>query len=614
MDRQRALFEPSQLSTKTSWTPPESLPQIRGRFKRIGFDKETTGKNKFTDSSVGTAISTPDGKRYYLPTGHRGGGNLDRGLVRRWAQAELRDIELVGLNIGFDSEMSLGEGVDLEAQGCTLRDVGHSAALLNEQRYAGFSLNDLGIEYVGRGKKELTVPPEDIHKVHSSLVGPYAEEDAALALDIAEKQDPMLEAEDLMKVQQLENELIWANNHMERNGARIDRPKLERWVEESKQRYGDLILDIWRATKIRVNPNSPDDLSKLFKHLGIRNDNLTAGGDESFTKEILSKIDDPVVKMALKARQINSIKSKYLDKYLKRLDSNNILRFKLYQLRAGEEDFGTITGRYSSADINIQQVFKVENQIEQFGDEYIVRELFIPDEGFDFFSGDASQIEFRLFAHYSGSRRLIDAYRNNPKMDFHQLVADMLNQIRNHAKHNNFGKLYGMGLRKLARRLGMPCTCGCPDKFAWDETRHAAGCPMIKAIAIAHEYDSQFPEARRLMNTAMRLAEQRGYVRTLLGRRRRYPTRENLHSALNAVIQGSAADVFKLKVIQLYRNMKTIGIHKMRFPVHDEETGDVEKSETAHRRLREFFNDSVYPLEVPVLWDVEIGSDWRACA
>lgn len=612
---QQPLFDVSKLSVKGDWVPPQSLPVLRGKYKSIGLDVESSGKDKFKDTTCGIAVYTPDGKKYYIPHGHLGGGNLDADLVSRWGQAELRDLQIINLNTGFDAELLKKPlNIDLEEQGCTLRDVAHSAALLNENRYAGFNLDSLGHEYVGRGKRKIDIPPEDFHKVHSSLVGPYAEDDAELAFAINEAQKPLLEKEDLVKVLELEDELIWVNNHMERSGARLDRRKLEGWVKQSKERYGNLILDIWRITGVRVNPNSSDDLAKLFRQQGLSMPEVTADGQ--WTKKYLAKIAEKntVVKMALQARQIDSLKSKYLDKYLKRLDKDDIMRFHLYQLRAGDEDFGTVSGRYSSANVNVQQVFKCERQIEEFGDEYIIRELFIPDDGFDMFSGDASQIEFRLFAHYSGSQRLIGEYQRDPMKDFHQMVADMLGQSRTKAKGNNFGKLYGMGRKKLARQLGLSCVCGCPDKYAWDNTRHDTACPMIKANELADEYDSKFPEAKRLMNTAMRLAEQRGYVRTLLGRRRRYPERENLHSALNAVIQGSAADVFKLKILQLYKERKTIGIHKLRMPVHDEEVGDIMRGEQPRKRLQEAFAESVIDLKVPVLWDLEFGPNWRSCA
>lgn len=614
MSSQQLLFKPEDLAQRGAWRPPESLPVLQGKFTKVGFDCEATGKDKHRDLPAGYAIHCPDGCSLYLPKRHLGGGNLDGDLVDRWMRTELRGITLVGLNIGYDAELTCRDGIDLEAMGCKLRDVAHAAALLNENRYGGFNLEALGQEYVGRGKEKCPIPKNLIHRVHSSLVGAYAEGDARLSLDVDEAQQPQIADQGLERVQALEDELIWVNNHMERNGARLDRPKLERWCREARQRFGDTILEIYRLTGMKVNPNSGPDLVRLFKKLQIENPHKTAGGDESFTAEYLKTLSHPVVKLVLQARQMDSLRSKYLDKYLKHLGGGEVLRFSLYQLRAGDEDYGTVSGRYSSANVNIQQVFKAEKQEETFGGEYLIRELFIPDDGFDFFAGDASQIEFRLFAHYSGSKNLVQAYREDPWKDFHELVAQMLGQKRSEAKHNNFGKIYGMGRAKTARRLGMACTCGCPDYDFWNNDNHATGCPAIKANEVIDRYDSTFPEAKRLLNKASKLAGERGYVRTILGRRARFPEKERLHSALNRIIQGSAADLFKLKLLRLYRERKTTGIHKLRLPVHDEEAGDLERGDEPRRRLEDCFQTQELELSVPILWDLAYGENWRQCA
>jgi DNA polymerase-1 len=312
-----------------------------------------------------------------------------------------------------------------------------------------------------------------------------------------------------------------------------------------------------------------------------------------------------------------SILTKYLKKYLNLLDHNNVLRYQLHQLRSDE--YGTVTGRYASSGgvkkkgINVQQVMKVESQLEEYDiASWIIRELFIPDEGKVYVSADASQIEFRWFAHYSESQKLISEYCNDPTMDFHQLVANMLGQKRKDAKHNNFGKLYTMGIPKLARKLGLQCDCGCRVDDQWRKANHRAECKMQKAFEISKEYDAKFPEAQALSQKAMRIAKNRGYVRTIMGRRRRYPTGERLHSALNAIIQGTAADTLKVKLLEVYNNRRTLGI-TLRATVHDELDGDIENP-TKSREFKELLDapDSRIPCRVPLLWDVETGPNWRA--
>jgi DNA polymerase I-like protein with 3'-5' exonuclease and polymerase domains len=602
------------------WTPPESLPEL-GQFSKVSLDVESTGKQKFRDLPVGIAIKTPKGK-YYLPFGHGEGGNLDQNLVRRWAQRELRGKRICNLNTGFDAELMRNWGVDLEEQGCSLHDVGHSAALLNENRYSGFSLDSLGKEYAGRGKTECPVPPQDIHRVHSSMVGGYAEDDAELAWDIDEAQAPLLEKDELGAVTSLEDRLIWANNHIERNGARLDRQKLISWREQNRLIYQDAIIGIFNQTGIKMNPNARVSWESLFGKLGI-DCPTDLGGNETFDAEHIKAVKNDLVQAAFRAKRVDSVYSKYLDKYFKLLKGGDIARFQLHQLRGDE--FGTVTGRYSSANFNVQQVMKVEKQIEDMGDEFIIRELFIPDDGFEFFGCDASQIEFRLFAHYANDAGLIRAYNDDPDIDFHLLVTKLMNPgvydpgvlkaLRKHMKHNNFGVLYGMGRAKLARRLGLECVCGCDEhKGFWDNKNHADGCPAIKANDIMDEYHAKFPAAKRLMNQAMQVAERRGFVKTILGRRRRYPDGQHLHSALNAVIQGSAADVFKLMLDLLYRERSTIGIHKLRMPVHDEQTGDVPPCPIVKGRLVECFRTPVVETRVPITWDMSFGRNWKECA
>lgn len=613
------MFSPAQMGQTMAWTAPDSLPEL-GQVSTVALDCETTGNKKFKDVPVGIGIASAKG-RHYLPFGHKGGGNLDPHLVRRWAQRELRGKRIVNLNVGFDAEQMLNWGVDLEAQACTLHDIGHSAALLNENRYSGFSLDSLGKEYVGRGKTECPVPPREIHEAHASLVGAYGEDDAQLALDVDSAQLPLLERDELQAVTQLEDALIWANNYIERCGARMDRPKLLDWKRQNREIFQDAIIQVYNATGLKVNPNARNSWEDLFERLGIEKP-TDDGGNVTFDAAHVKAVDHELVQKVFRAKRIDSVHSKYLDKYLKAIGAGDILRFQLHQLRGDE--YGTVTGRYSSANVNIQQVMKVEKQVEDLGDEFIIRELFIPDDGMDFFGCDASQIEFRLFAHYANDPGLIDAYNNDPDVDFHLLVTMLMNPgvtdekvlkgLRKHMKHNNFGVLYGMGREKLAVRLGLPCCCPTVPRRFWDNDKHETGCPARKANDIMDEYHRKFKPAKRLMNQAMDIASQRGFVKTILGRRRRYPDGERLHSALNAVIQGSAADIFKLKLLQLYRERNTIGIHKLRMPVHDEQTGDIPPCPNVRARLVECFNEPVVKTRVPIMWDFATGRNWRECA
>jgi DNA polymerase-1 len=566
---------------------------------------------------AGLSVCTPDKKKYFFPVGFRGGGNLDENSIRRWAKRELAGRHLAILNAKGDNEVCLNWGLDFESIGVTLHDPAFKAALIDENRRK-FNLNILLEELCGRTKADIPGAKADISDMAASEVGGYAEQDAEDHLDVELAQEAEIAKQDLGRVVDLEDSLIYATSAMERKAALIDRPKLERWVREVELAHQSAILELHRTTGLKINPNSGKDLAKLFNFLNLpiptREEEL--GGGETFEEEYLSKVTHPSIRMVITARKLHSLNTKYLKKYLKLLDYNNILRYNLHQLRGDE--FGTVTGRFASAapregGCNIQQVMKVESQLEEEAiSNWIVRELFIPEDGLKYVSADASQIEFRWFAHYSKSERLIREYNEDPTMDFHQLVANMLGQKRKDAKHSNFGKLYTMGVPKLARKLGLGCNCGCAPNEQWSRANHGKECPILKAFIVSREYDERFPEAQALSKDAMKVAKNRGYVRTVMGRRRRYPTGERLHSALNAIIQGTAADTLKVKLLETYRNRKTLNI-ELRATVHDELDGDIHPDPIYSKRFKELLEapDSRIPSRIPLLWDVETGKNWR---
>jgi DNA polymerase-1 len=607
----RSLF--SGCYEDSGWRAPIELPDFSAYPKeaKFGYDTETTSKDPHSAKVVGLAICTPDLKRYYLPFGHRGGGNLDENTILRWAKANLAERHLSILNAKYDVHVSYRWGLDFEQLGTKVHDPAFKAALLDESRRR-FNLNLLSQDILGLSKEDTKGEKSDIADMSASEVGAYAEQDAFLHRELDVVQQVEIDKQELTDVCELEDQLIYSTCAMERAGARIDRAKLERWVREVDLAHQTAILKLHAETGLKINPNSGIDMKKLFDffHLEYPRREEELGGEVTFEEEYLGKESHPMVRVCIAARKLHSLNTKYLKKYLKLLDGNNILRYDLHQLRNSE--YGTVTGRYASANVNIQQVMKVESQLEEeYISKWIVRELFIPDEGSTYISADASQIEFRWFAHYSKSTRLIFEYNSDPTTDFHQLVADMLGQKRKDAKHNNFGKLYAMGIPKLARKLGYGCLCGCPVEEQWRGTSHKQSCRIHKAFKLSKQYDERFPEAAALSKKAMNTAKSRGYVRTIMGRRRRYPTGERLHSALNAVIQGTAADTLKIKLLETYNNRKFLTI-KLRATVHDELDGDLQDA-SKKKEFKELLEapDSRIRCRVPLLWDVRVGNNWK---
>jgi DNA polymerase-1 len=225
---------------------------------------------------------------------------------------------------------------------------------------------------------------------------------------------------------------------------------------------------------------------------------------------------------------------------------------------------------------------------------------------------DAKQIEYRLFGHYANSPAINERYRRNPETDFHEIVQEMIRPFRaidrQDAKNVNFAKLYGSAAAKLSRMLNIS---------------------VEEAQELINIYDAAIPEARDLMKKAMSLVKARGYVKTILGRKARFKKvkgpawynpdiiieeYDRIYSALNRAIQGSAADIMKMKLLEVYNNRKLLDFH-MFFTVHDDVNGDVGSVEAA-KKLEELLNEQIAELKlrIPILWDVSVGENWAEAA
>lgn len=609
---QQSLFSEldKERRSKMTWRP-EAPPCLDG-IDDIQVDCETTGLQWWAgDLPIGIAIRYGD-KSQYLPWGHLGGGNLDEAVVKRWAKCELRGKHITNLNTRFDIHQLFQWGVDIESQGCTVSDVGHYAALLDDRRHR-FSLENLAKDFLeeGRGKVKLTSGGEilDVTKMaeyHAGEVEAYAREDVNLVVDLRTVMWPQLDEQELQRVRQLEDDVIFPVCEMERNAAPVDMEKLKVWVRLSEQKYNQYNRKLKSLTGMDINVESRKDMARLFKQLNLDTAELplTDKGMPSFAADVLENYDHEVIKLVLSTRRLGSLRDKYLLPYWKTAqDTNGKLMYALHQLRT--DDYGTVRGRFSSSQIltkpkvgiNGQQVPAVEKQQERFGNEFIIRELFIPEEGQLLLSADAAQIEYRLFAHYANSPKILEKYDADPTVSFHKIIMKMVEPFKAGIKYKsvknlNFAKIYGAGKDKMALMLGL-------DRQESD---------MFVNI-----YDRMFPEVPKLLYLASEMAKLRGYVFTLLGRRARFKRTDRLYSALNAVIQGTAADIMKKKLVELFRERKILNF-KMRITVHDEVVGDV-PDEASARRCLELLNDQSFPqLKVPILWVCTIGKNWAECA
>lgn len=601
MPSQTQLFDTQSgdIPKDIRWELPNLSPA-----KRISLDTETTGLAIWgKDKPVGISVCTEDYYSWYIPFGHQQGFNYDLTKVQEWAKDNLRDKDIDLANAKFDFNMLLKVGVDLESTHNRLHDVMHPPALLNPNRQ-DLDLDSLSERDLGKHKVHIgDLKKFPIHERDSAAVWWYACYDAKLTRELADHYAPLIEEKELQQVLDLEDALIFCVASMEREGCYLDTEKLIAWQKMAQTRYLKAVMDIYRLTGFRVEPTKPSDLAKLFNHLKIEYD-ITPTGQPSFTLEFLKAHSDiEPVKLAYEAKQLYSLNSKFLTPYANKVDSDGKIRYSLNQLKAVDNDGskGAISGRFSASSggaavngINPQQVFSDEKQdkIDCISD-FTIRDLFIPANGF-WLSADARQIEFRFFAHYSKSPRLLRAYDENPLVDFHAYVAEKIFKTERNKilKNMNFSKIYGVGIQKLADMY-----LKCSYEEAKEKSKH---------------YDREFPEASALLNEAAGIAERRGFVKTILGRRRDFGKAvgdTRFYAALNAVIQGTAADYMKTKLLELYNSRKETGF-LMRLTVHDEVDGDIPDIESA-KKVQEILDRQAFPkLRVPILWETKVGNSW----
>lgn len=614
----------------------QELPNLVGHDIPVAVDFETTGLRWWAgDKPVGAALAWGQGadeRSLYLPWGHAA-GNYDEDKARLWLADNLRYKRLNFLNAPFDIHMGDVWGLNFEELECSVHDVGYDAALLDDHQRS-FSLDRISKQYLDYGKK--TLPDKifeggGLRRVHAGEIEDYARHDALLVNRLDPIFQGMIEREELGEVSALEDDVIFASVEMERNGALLDLEKLERWYHESEQLVMRLLSDVQRSAGFRVEPKSRDSMSRLFRERGVENPYRTDSGKESFSSEVFEDLledsEDPVLIKVMLYLKFKSLRDKFILNYWNKVDrSTGIIRYSLHQMATDEG--GTVSGRFSSSGfktewglegINIQQVTKPSKQktslkklerwlkIVPYLREFIIRELFVASPGKHHLSADARQIEYRLFAEYVNVPWINEAYAKDPLVDFHNLVMEMVRQVipsitRDRTKDINFAKIYGAGLLKIAIMLGLRRANASPN------SREG----LAEADVFVRAYDKRFPEAKRLVAYVSEMADKRGYVKTLTGRKFRFKNGQFLHKAFNRVVQGGAADINKRKAARLHRERKHTNF-LMRYTVHDEFDGEVPDKESMEK-VRAILDDQDFDLRIPILWDVKMGPNWREAA
>ena len=572
----------------SKWTPPSSLPNLTG-VKILGLDTETKDPNLLSMGPgalrgdgyvVGISVATDDDK-WYFPIAHEGGGNLDKDKVCAYLKDVLGDDSSakVGANLLYDLEWLRGD-LGIEVRG-PLYDVQVAEPILDENKQGGYSLDNLSKSYFNYGKEEVGLkaaaeaygidPKGEMWRLHSRFVGPYAEADAQLPLRIFDIQREKLVAQSLWDIFKLETDLIPILLDMRFLGVRVNIEKAYEVSGIMLKQEQELLNDL------KINPWASTDLLKFFNRhdIPIRR---TEAGNPSFTREYLESLTHPLVRKIVEYRVLSKNRRDFIDGLILKQNIGGRLHAQFHQLR--NDRFGTRSGRFSSSNPNLQQI---PSRHPYWGP--LIRSLFLPDSGLRFGKFDYSQQEPRLTVHYGekcslrGAKEAGDKYREDPNTDFHQLIADLTGLPRRQAKTVNLGLAYGMGKFKLANEMGVS---------------------IEEADPILQKYHSSAPFIRQLSNKCNDRSMVAGEIITILGRKRRLST-GNHHKALNALIQGSAADMTKVAMKQCYD-----AGHVPHLQVHDELCFSLSEEENNIQEIME----SAVKLTVPVKVDVDIGKNW----
>ena len=609
------LFE-----AQTEWNEPEEYPDLR-QYDEVAIDLETRDPNLKTLGSgsvigngevVGIAVAVP-GRKFYFPIAHGSGPNMDRKRTLEWFQDILNTKAIkIFHNAMYDVCWIKQMGLKIEG---LIVDTMIAASLVDENRFR-YDLNSLSWDYLGHGKSEAALieaaksrgldPKQDLWQLPAMEVGSYAEKDAELTLELWQVFKKEIIHQDIESVFNLETDLFPCLVDMRFLGVRVDSDKASRLKQELETEEKKLLSSISKETTLEPQIWAARSIAKVFDKLSLPYERTAKTGAPSFTKNFLQEHKHPVVQMIAKAREINKAHTTFIDTIL-RYEHKGRIHADINQIRSDQG--GTVTGRFSYSNPNLQQIPARNKDLGP-----LIRSLFLPDEGKKWGCFDYSQQEPRLVVHYASLHKfpsvydVVDSYESDSGTDFHQVVADMAQIPRTQAKTINLGLFYGMGKAKLQAELGVS---------------------KEKAAELFDQYHAKVPFVKQLMNSAMNRAQERGQIRTLLGRLCRFhlwePNSFGMHKALpheealqehgpgikraytykslNKLIQGSAADMTKKSMLDLYKEGIIAHIQ-----IHDELCVSVESDEQA-KKIVEVMENAV-KLEVPNKVDYEFGKNW----
>ena len=626
MSLQMAMFPP-----ENEWVPPSELPDL-SNAKRIAIDLETKDPNIKNSGPgwatgdgevVGYAVATENWKGY-IPVRHFGGGNICEKQANRWLKKVFESpADKIMHNAQYDAGWARRMGFTINGK---IIDTMVIASLLDENRFS-YTLNSLAFDYLGKVKSEKQLveaakafgvdPKAEMWRLPAMFVGPYAEADAELALQLYNYFSVEASKDGLTSIVDIETRLLPCLVDMTWRGVRVDMDRAERTRNDLLKREKQVLKRIKDLVGFNVEIWAAQSIAKAFEEASLPYER-TEKGQPSFTKGFLSDHPHELAQLIVQARNLNKTSGTFINTILKHCRSDGRIHAHINQIRS--DDGGTVSGRISMNHPNLQQIPARDPELGP-----MIRSLFLPEEGDQWAAIDFSQQEPRILVHYAhlfgeqrnrplkGAKEFVDSYNEDSSTDFHTMVAEMAQIPRKQAKTINLGMMYGMGVNKLADQLDIPV----------DEAKDIVG-----------QYHERVPFVKALMNGVMnRLNEKdsRGALRSLLGRKLRFnlwepdsfamnkalPYEEAVktygdttrlkraytYKALNRLIQASAADMTKKAMVDIYESGRLPLIQ-----IHDEIAMSVKNKEDA-KSIAKMMENAV-PLSVPSLCDVEVGPSW----
>ncbi len=595
-------------------TPINKLPNIEGRS--IVLDTETSGLNYMEDKPFLLGIKTKDDNKNY---GIHWTPDLTDWLNRELSKAD----KVEGFNLKYDFHMLVQGGVNLDVV-MDINPHDHMLAeVLMDENQDSYSLDNLGIKWLGHGKtsqefyeflasifggiiskkqmnnmgKFSRMFDEDPHGLAPRIL-PYLFGDLDTTSELSDVRSPGIIDQGLDVVYALEMETVRSLVMVEREGIPVDREALDAAIikfgelfEASKLKTEEMV---GRPTNVMSSPA----LITAFQRLGL--EIPKEGGKITFDKAHMSAVDHPFAAQVLYERSIRKANEAFGKGFLPYIGRDGRIHTNFNQMKGDE--YGTITGRLSCSNPNMQQIPKRDADLCRY-----LRSVFVAPEGYEWVSADWSQFEFRVFAHYANDEQLINTFINDPTIDYHQALTDIINDPRlprGLVKRINLGLVFGMGGGKLAME------CKLPYSATHNRNGKKVLVPGEEAKSLFAGYHGRLPAIKRTLDRASALARQRGYVKTITGRRIRFPNPGKSYKAGGVVFQGTSADIMKAKKNEIIRRFRGTDV-KLILLVHDEFDllAPKEQAKEVAKEVKEILQ-TVPQLRVPILSEVGIGPNW----